>query len=171
MARRQVQMTRRKHAASRHIRTSSGRSQPSIDWSCPHCLQWFSRKRTGPSHHLKFCSVFKYKQKQNATRSHSTFGAALTPAHSPALSKTSMSPSEDNIFISDSESGSGLDMEPDKDSIFTPMTNDGLELGVKSGFTHRRRTERQTQSKDTCSDFDISSDTDSSGKSSYMYIY
>ena len=57
--------TSRKRASSRKSQTLAGRPQLIVDWECPHCSQWFSRQKNGPSNHLRFCKVLHSRLSKN----------------------------------------------------------------------------------------------------------
>jgi hypothetical protein len=107
---RKAERTRRKHAAARHKRTSIGQPQPSLDWHCPYCFQWFSQKRNGPSNHLRFCCAARHSH-----RSEPRAGPAeQTPIVSPLVALGSglpsgKLPSPDSGTTSDNSSESDSD--------------------------------------------------------------
>jgi hypothetical protein len=51
--------TRVARSANRHKRVSIGKLCAALDWKCPHCNQWFSKRRNGPAHHTQKCSATK----------------------------------------------------------------------------------------------------------------
>ncbi|KAF7796306.1 hypothetical protein EIP86_007483 [Pleurotus ostreatoroseus] len=98
-------MTRASARDARDARVESGKINPTLDWQCPYCRRWYSRKRGAPKKHLSACqkhpSRVQHSRESSAELLQYMLDSSPTPPRTPPLPHANSSTVQDARSVAD----------------------------------------------------------------------